>query len=136
MKPSEFWARHPYVVFAAVVLVVVVVATVPSCARTEENSGRIDRLAGVQQQLVDDRRRNDARFARSDRLLCRELEKLKRRERRQVQEDHRNFDRNLRLLGVKKTPEIVEIEHRGYMLALEETRPLEGGCNKLPPPGG
>lgn len=39
---------------------------------------------------------------------CLEIELLKKVEREEALEDFRNLDRNLRILGIEKTPEIVE----------------------------
>lgn len=129
MKLREFLMRHPYVAFAAAVLIVVSVATIISFATREENSGRIDRLSQVQQQLVKDRKENQERFARSDRLLCQEIEKLKTRDRAAALEERRNLNRNLRLLGIEKTPEIVRLADDNLSKSLAETKPRD--CKKL-----
>lgn len=132
MRPNEFRRRYPYAAFAAVVLVLVVIVTVvANYARTEGNRDRIDRLGSVQQQLIEDRKRNDARFIRSDRLLCREIEKIKARNRVDAIMNYHNLDRNLRLLGIRKTPEIALLAKQEYLKGLRQTKPVD--CKAIPP---
>lgn len=132
MRLHEFRQSHPYAAFLFVVLVTFLIVGIQGCA-IKENRDLIDRQARIERQQAADRVGNRARFALSDRLLCQEIEKLKARDRKQAIENHKNLNRNLRILGITPTPEIFKLANETYRRALRETAPRKGGCGTLPP---
>jgi hypothetical protein len=72
-------------------------------------------------------RANDLeRFENLSRQNCQAVEALKKRQRDRAIEAFRNLDRDLRLLGIKKTPELVRTAREGRDTTLR--RFAEGEC--------
>lgn len=66
-------------------------------------------------------RRHESRSIRL--AYCIELEKLKTQNREDVYEKRRNFERDLRLLGIKDTPELRQAARESWRKRLERNAP-------------
>lgn len=82
-----------------------------------------------------DRVENRARYKRSDVLLCREIEALKRQNREDAQETFDNLGRTLRILRLDRTPEIEEVALENLTADLLRNTARAGGCGDLPSVG-
>lgn len=71
-----------------------------------------------------------ARTSATDRLICKAENSTREVERRRILRDFRNLDRNLRLLHIRKTPELVRVAKADRDRNLADLKPLP--CKTLP----
>lgn len=112
------------------VVVVAVVVTVGLNYQINQNRDavrQLHKLAIEQQQF---RVARSKLTSRTDLLICKAVNGLKRSERERDNRDFRNLDRNLRLLHIAKTPEIVRAATKDHRQNLARTRPID--CTNLP----
>lgn len=67
---------------------------------------------------------------------CREIERLKAGERRDAERRYRDLPRNLALLGIEFTPELLRVARQERERELRRFRAKPGGCGEYPPPIG
>ena len=82
-----------------------------------------------------DRVENRARFKRSDVLLCREIEALKRQNRVNAQESYDNLDRTLRIFRIERTPQVEAVALESLISDLLRNKMRPDGCGDLPSVG-
>lgn len=95
--------------------------------RLDVATHQLHRLAQAQARFRVERAQ---KTTATDKLICRQLNGLKSAERAKEVSDFKNLDRNLRILGITKTPEIVQIATRDHRRTLRQLRPAN--CDKLP----
>jgi hypothetical protein len=111
--------------------------------RTSENKALIQRLEQSDKRLraTDEANRQIRRdlvvgLKRADVSNCLRVEKLYAQERAEARRNFRELGRNLRLLRIEKTPEIVALARQNRDRQLERFQAKPGGCGQLPPPPG
>lgn len=124
-------ARHRRVTRSFVAVIVVAFAVTTLLAYDIHQNRQAIRVMAADQRAFDRFRAERAkRTTSADRLICLAVNGLKKAERDRDIRDFRNLDRNLRLLHIRKTPEIVRAATHDYHENLRRTKPLK--CNRLP----
>lgn len=100
--------------------------------RAHDNRALIERLQEVEQRQDAQAKQVRTRLKRTDVLVCREIERLKTRVRREANENFRELRRNAELLDIELTPELIQAVRQERNQTLRRYAAREGGCGTLP----